>query len=121
MIEVTILRISKLKVLSLIAKQVLLNLRIDPVWLELVDLLVPDDRLTLDSILFVLILYHYFFSMVKDEVEWAQVLNLLILVVNTLRIDPISLKAQVCMKVVARCHDDLYSLMLLHYLFAVEQ
>ena len=49
-IEVTFFRISKLEQLSLIFELILLNLRTDPVWRELVDLLAPEDGLALDSI-----------------------------------------------------------------------
>lgn len=82
-IEVSIIRISKLEELSLIVQQVLLYQRVDPIWLELVDLLVPDNGMTPDRILIVLIWYKNFLGMIDDEVERAQVLSLLIQVGDT--------------------------------------
>ena len=76
--KVTIIRVSKLEYLSLVAKFIFLHERVYPVWFKLVNLLVPHHRLLPDGFLVELVWDKDFLRVVKDEVERAQVLDLLV-------------------------------------------
>ena len=76
--EIAIFRVAELENLGLIAELVLLDERIDPVWLVLIDLLVPDDRLRSNGVFIEAIGHEHFLSMVEYEVQRAQILDLLL-------------------------------------------
>ena len=98
--------------MSLVTKFIFLHERVDPVWFKLVNLLVPDHGLLPNGFVVVLIGDKDFLRVVEDEVEWAQVLNLLVQIGNAVRINGVALEPQMRVQVVARCNDEFKPLIL---------
>ena len=107
--------------MSLVAKFIFLHERVYPVWFKLVNLLVPHHGLLPDGFLVELVGDKDFLRVVEDEVERAQVLDLLVQIGDAVRINGVALEPQMRVQIVARSQHEFDSLILFILFVAIEK